>query len=273
MRKKALIIGNGYIGKRLQDALDCPISDKRISCYQDIAQELARYKPDVLINCIGKVGRNVDQCELDIDQTLSANTFVPLILAEAAVRHKVKLVHISSGCIFHYDYKKNIPITENRPPDFLDLFYSRSKIYSENALFALMKQFPFLVLRIRVPLDNIPDPRNLLTKLIGYRKAIDLPNSVTYIPDFLQAVKHLIMRKCNGVYNVVNRGALCYPDLLDEYRKYFPEFQYEKVKFKSLGLVRTNLVLSCRKLESTGFKMRQIKAVLPECVREYVHGA
>jgi 3,5-epimerase/4-reductase len=270
MKNKILICGKGFIGSRLQQGLNCEISDKRIHSYKDAEGEIMRFKPEIIINCIGHIGANVDECENDMDKTLQANTFVPIIMAEAALRNNVRLIHISSGCIYHYDFSQDAPITEDALPDFTELYYSRAKIYSEQALFALSKKYQILIARIRVPLDDRPHPRNILTKLIHYKKVIDIPNSITYIPDFIEALKHLIKKNAAGIYNVVNKGALRYPQLLEVYKKYSPDFKYRIVGFKKLNLIRTNLVLSTRKLESTGFKIRGIKEVLEECVKGYI---
>jgi len=270
MNPEILIFGKGFIGKRLQEALGCAISDKKIYRLADAERELKRFQPKIIINCVGHIGRNVDDCELDKDLTLSANVFAPIILAEAALRHDKRLVHISSGCIFDYDYAANAPITENSEPNFFELFYSRSKIYAEKAIAALCQKYPVLIVRIRVPLDNRPDPRNLLDKLISYKLAIGLPNSVTYIPDFIEGLKHLLKIKASGIYNLACRGALYYPDLLEIYKKYVPSFQYQTVKFNKLKLTRTNLILSTKKLEDSGFRVRKIDDVLEECVKGYL---
>ncbi|MDI6759157.1 MAG: sugar nucleotide-binding protein [Candidatus Omnitrophota bacterium] len=60
------------------------------------------------------MGPSVDYCDQDKDKTLMANAFVPLILAEVALRNNIKLVYISSGCIFNYDYAKDKPIDEEK---------------------------------------------------------------------------------------------------------------------------------------------------------------
>ena len=270
MSDKILILGKGYVGSRLQEELGCAISEKKIQSYQDADAEIKKFKPDILINCIGHVGRNVDECEQDIDRSLMVNSFIPLILAEAAIRNNTRFVHISSGCIYHYDYGLDKPITEDKTPDFFELFYSRTKIYSEQPLANLSSKYPILVVRIRVPLDGRPHPRNLLTKLISYKKVINAPNSVTYMPDFVAALKHLIKIKAHGVYNVVNKGPLVYAQLMDAYKRHKPDFDYEVMDYLALKSARTNLVLSVDKLEQTGFKMRGIKEVLEECVVEYI---
>lgn len=270
MRGKILIFGKGFIGNRIREYLKCDISGRRIFSYRDAQKEIKRFKPDVIINCIGHTGRNVDDCEKDIDKTLLANTFVPVILAEAALRNNIRFVHISSGCIYHYDYHKDHPVPESKAPDFFDLFYSRSKIYAEEALDVLSQAYPILILRLRIPLDGRPHPRNILTKLLKYKKIIDIPNSITYLPDFLKALKHLIKIRANGIYNIANKGKLRYPELLEAYKKYMPRCKYETTDNAGLRLLRTNLLLSGRKLSNSGFLMPNIHEVLEECVQEYL---
>ena len=271
MKNRILILGKGFIGKRLQEELSCGVSTRRISTFSDISSQIQRYRPKILINCIGHTGAgNVDGCELALDKTLQANTYIPILLAEAAYRHKIKLVHLSSGCIFHYDYRRQRPITESPIPDYYDLYYSRSKIYAENVLRELSRQCNILIVRLRIPLDKRPHPKNLLTKLISYQRVIDVPNSVTYIPDFIRALKHLIKIDARGIYNIVAKGGLRYPELLDVYRKYVPSFRYKVIDLKQLRLMRTNLILSTRKLERSGFKVRTVNEILEECVQEYL---
>ena len=270
MKDKILILGRGYLGNRLQEELDCEISNRKIYSFEDAEEECKRYNPDIIINCIGFVGDNVDECEKNINNTLIANTFIPIILAEVCLRNNIRLIHIGSGCIYHYEYSKDPPIAEDKTPDFFELFYSRTKIYSDQALAVLSKKYPILITRIRVPLDNRPHPRNLLTKLIKYKRIIDIPNSITYIPDFINALKHLIKINAKGIYNVVNKNSLKYPELTEVYKKYNPDFKYEVIDFKKLNAVRTNLILSTEKLEKSGFKVRDIHEVLEECVKEYI---
>jgi len=265
-----LILGEGYIGTRLSEGLNCQITGEKIYSFKDAKNLISKFNPKIIINCMGHVGSNVDECERDIDKTLFTNSYLPVVIGEVALRKNILLVHISSGCIFHYDYAKDPPLDETKEPDFFELFYSRTKIYSDHALRDLSKKYPVLIVRIRVPLDNRPHPRNILTKLINYKKIIDLPNSVTYIPDFVLALRHLININATGVYNVVSKDPLSYPKLMAIYKSYAPSFNYHVIDFKTLNTVRTNLVLSTQKLEKSGFKVRNINDVMEECVREYV---
>lgn len=271
MKKRILIFGKGFIGERLQEELSCDISDVRIATFADITSQIQKYKPQILINCIGHTGAgNVDGCESALDKTLLANTYVPILLAEAAYRNKIKLVHLSSGCIFHYDYKHQKSIPETLIPDYYDLYYSRSKIYGELVLNEMAKRCNILIVRLRIPLDDRPSPKNIINKLVQYKTVIDIPNSVTYIPDFIKMLRHLIRVDARGIFNTVNKGGLKYPKLMAIYKKYVPDFEYSILPLKKLNLKRTNLILSTRKLEQTGFKVRHINNVLEECLKKYV---
>ncbi|MDD2689185.1 MAG: sugar nucleotide-binding protein [Candidatus Omnitrophica bacterium] len=270
MKNEILIFGKGYFGSRIKEDLGIEVSEKKISSLVDVEEEVKKYRPKVIINCIGFIGRNVDDCEMNKEKALFANAFLPVILGEVCLRNKIRLIHISTGCIYHYDYAKDSPIDEEKEPDFFELYYSRTKIYAEQVLRFLSKKCHILILRPRVPLDNRPNPKNLLTKLIATKKVITLPNSCTYIPDFIQALKHLIKIEAQGIYNVVNKNPLSYPDLMEAYKKYVPGFEYQTIDFNKLNLIRTNIVLSTKKLEDTGFKARDIKDILEECVKEYV---
>lgn len=272
MKDKILILGQGFIGRRLKNALNCDASNKKIFSLKEAEEEIKKYRPRIIINCIGSTGKNnVDDCEFEKDKVLFSNTFLPIILAEAAFRNKIKLIHISSGCIYHFNYSQDKPIREEQTPNFFDLFYSRTKIYSEKALENLSNKADILTTRIRIPLDNRPHPKNLLDKLIKYKTVIDVPNSITYIPDFIEALKHLIKIKARGTYNIVNKNGLRYPVLLDVYKKYVPDFDYQIIDWKKLGLVRTNLVMSTQKLSKSGFRVRKIEDVLEECVSSYIN--
>ena len=47
------------------------------------------------------------------------------------------------------------------------------------------------VCRLRIPFNNISNPKNYITKLINYDKLLDATNSLTNIDDFLNACFYL----------------------------------------------------------------------------------
>jgi len=66
-----LVLGKGFMGQKIADFFGCDISPDRILSLADAQAVIGRYKPSVLINCIGYTGAsNVDDCEIDKDKTL-----------------------------------------------------------------------------------------------------------------------------------------------------------------------------------------------------------
>jgi len=267
--RKIGIIGSGYIGNRIYKELGAELLNEHIYTLGDCYKFLDKYS--IIINTAGYIGKNnVDECELNRQKTLSSNVFLPIILGEYCLRTGKKLIHIGSGCVYYFDEIKQSPITEIDEPDYYKLYYSRTKVYAEKVLKYIAKKANILILRIRIPLDYISHPKNILNKLIKYKSVIDAKNSVTYIPDMILAIKHLIINDKKGIYNLVNKGALYYPDLMNEYKKYNTNFEFTIMRTEDLLLDRTNLLMNTKKLEKTGFKIREIKDIIPECVRKYV---
>lgn len=267
----ALIFGNGFVAGKFKDSLDnATISKADISDRQAVTAEIQRIKPDVVINCAGKTGKpNVDWCEDHKAETFNSNTIGPLVLAHACSQLNTYMVHIGSGCIYTGD-KDGKGYSEEDAPNFFGSFYSKTKIWSEQALTA----FPVLQLRLRMPVDNTPGPRNLITKIIRYPKIISIPNSVSILDDFIYAAKKLIEKKKTGIYNVTNPGAITNAEILELYKEIIePKHKYEIISIEELSKLtkaqRSNCVLNTKKLESEGIKLTPIKEAIKKTLLKY----
>lgn len=225
-----------------------------------VAAVLDSEKPDVVINCAGKTGRpNVDWCEDHKEETIHANVLGPLVLNEECLKRGIYWVHMSSGCMYEGD-KGGRGFTEDDIPNFTGSFYSRSKIWSDQ----ILKEFPVLILRIRMPFDNTDHSRSLITKIRKYSKVLDVENSLTYLPDFLDAAKILIERKKTGIYNIVNPGVISPYAVMSLYKEIIdPAHVIEKLSLEHLSDVvkagRSNCLLSIEKLEAEGIFMRPVE--------------
>lgn len=286
---KYLIFGNGYLGNKFHDYF---ISEREKSILleekicnttieKDIKYLIKEYQPEVVINCIGKVGRpNADWCESHKVDTFFSNVTVPTFMAEICESENIYMVHMGSGCIYDtypefpnpnlyndiYQYK------EDDNPNFKGLWYSKTKIYCEQ----ILKRYNnVLQLRLRMPFDNKSSRRNLITKLIGYREVLgDEKNSITYIPDLMEVSKILINRKKTGIYNVVNKGGITHREILQMYKEIVdPNFHMPifitKDKLKEIVVDRTNCILSTQKLESEGIDIRNVKDAVKICLENY----
>lgn len=268
MADRILIFGNGWLGNKLAKALGGQISFEDITRRDRVIEALDEGKPTVVVNAAGKTGRpNVDSCESDPAGTMAVNVAGPVILARECVARGIFLVHLGSGCIYN-GWKKDY--SEEDPPNFFGSVYSRSKILAEEAL----KGLNVLQLRLRMPFEGEPGPRNLITKLSKYSRVINIPNSLTYIPDFVEVARQLIERRATGIWNVVNAGSLTHPEILSRYRELVdPDHRFEEMSLEELSKVttagRSNCVLSTSKLKAAGIKMRSAKEALEEALRKY----
>lgn len=268
MPDRILIFGNGWLGNKLAKALGGRISFEDITRCDRVIEALYGGNPTVVVNAAGKTGRpNVDSCESDPAGTMAVNVAGPIILARECVARGIFLVHLGSGCIYN-GWKKDY--REEDPPNFFGSVYSRSKILAEEAL----KGLNALQLRLRMPFEGEPGPRNLITKLSKYPRVINIPNSLTYIPDFIDIARQLIERRAVGVWNVVNAGTLTHPEILERYRALVdPGLKFEEMSLEELSKVttagRSNCVLSTEKLKAAGIKVRPVKEAMEEALTRY----
>jgi len=262
-----LIFGSkGYLGGYFKQLYpDALTPDAHIEDNVAVAKALEDGKPDVVINCAGKTGRpNVDWCEDHKMETVQSNVRGPLALLEECGKRGIYWVHLGSGCIYQGD-NDGKGYTEDDPPNFDGSFYSRTKSWTDQ----ILHDFPVLNLRLRMPFDGTDSPRNLLKKLSGYERVLDVQNSLTYLPDFLGAAKHLIAKKALGTFNIVNTGSIAPYGIMEMYRELVdPKHQFERLTLEELPSVtkaaRSNCILSNAKLRRAGFAMRDVRETLRE---------
>lgn len=232
-----------------------------------VARALDEVKPDIVINAAGKTGvPNVDWCEDHKLETIHSNVTGPFVLLEECGKRGIYWVHLSSGCVYLGD-NGGKGFSEDDPPNFGGSFYSRTKAWSE----AVLREFPVLILRLRMPFDKAPHPRNLLNKLKEYTHILDAQNSITYLPDFLAAAERLIAKKRTGIYNMVNAGSISPYHIMELYREIVdPSHPFERLDLKDLpGRVkagRSTCVLTTKKLEGEGIAVRPIEDAVREAL-------
>jgi len=181
----------------------------------------------------------------------------------------VFFAHVGSGCVYDGD-NGGAGYGEDDPPNFFGSYYSRTKLWSEQAL----RELPVLLLRLRMPIDGMPGPRNLITKLAGYGKVISIPNSVSVLDDFLPAAIELVRRRRTGIYNLTNPGAIVHPRILELYREIVdPSLVFETISMENLGgrvkTGRSNCVLSTVKIEREGIRLRPVEEAVRSAMVEY----
>jgi 3,5-epimerase/4-reductase len=281
---KICTIGNGFVAEHLNYE---KINVRLDIDLKQINNVLDQYKPDVLINCIGKTGRpNIDWCENNKEITTSTNTILPVLLAEACVQKKIHLIHIGSGCIF-FGKSPNIEswcnLDESSTPYEVDCgwkeddfanpksHYSKTK-YACDLLLGNMEGIT--TLRIRMPISTLNSPRNLINKLRGYSQIIDLPNSVTFMNDLVRCIDWVAKERPSGIFHVTNPRPLTAAQIMREYKKYVHTHQFKIISEEELDKLtmakRSNCILDTRKLNKAGFHMSYSEEALERCMKAYI---
>lgn len=242
----------------------------RIKNYVDIIKIIDDEKPDVIINCIGRTGYpNVDWCEYHQKETFEGNVNIPKLLAEHLYARGIYWTHLSSGCVYAGDNNEK-GFSEEDKPNFDKSIYSASKIAGEKVL----KKFDnILIARLRIPFEGNPNNKNAITKITHYKRIINIKNSMSYVPNFIEATLKLIKLKQIGKFNITNPGSINHKEILDLYKAIVdPEFEYtimsEKELLKEVKAPRSNCILNTSKLEKF-IKLPSIKEAIIMALMRY----
>src|SRR3989338_5899356 len=272
---KILIFGNGYVGKRCHEAWPGSVLlEKRIHSKESALEELRRVQPDVVLNAAGiKWKPNVDWCEDHPLETMRGNVLMPLHLADACAEMHTHLLHIGSGCIFYGD----APHTDKAwcENDFGNpsAVYSRSKWAADLVLSTLPNT---AIARIRMPLDWMPNPGNLIDKLASYSKVIDVENSVTVVDDMVHVFYELLEKRATGIFHVTNPGTIKHREILRLYKDIVNSSHtcewIENDALVAQGLAtkgRSNNKLFSERLSAVGISMRPVQEALLDTMNKY----
>ena len=269
--QKIIVFGEGFLGIRLRDYLGCMSTKLNPLNVENLKEFLDKEKPDIVINAIGKTGRpNIDWCEDNKQATIESNTIVAANLCIECSKRNIYFVHLGSGCIYYGDNNGSGFTEEDEPNFYESQFYAKTKILSEK----ILKEFPSLILRIRMPIDDKSHSRNLIDKLLNYEKVIDIQNSMTTIPHMLKAIKILIEKRKTGIYNLVNPGTISAEEIMNLYKELIdPNHHFIKLSIEGLDLItkgkRSNCILNTNKLKSEGIFLPEIHDAVKECLLKY----
>jgi len=200
-----------------------------------------QFKPTHVLNAAGVTGRpNVDWCETHKLETIRANVLGTLTLADVAHLAGVHCTVFATGCIFAYDdahpLGSGVGFKEGDTPNFTGSYYSFTKALTES----LLAQFPStLVLRVRMPIvGDLTYPRNFITKILTYNKIVDIPNSMTVLPDLLPHALAMARRRVSGIMNFTNPGAISHNQIMELYKEFVdPELTWSNFSLEEQAKV------------------------------------
>lgn len=166
---------------------------------EGIATIIGRLKPDVVVNCIGIVKQR-DQAKEAI-ASIRINALFPQLLARICRDNDIRLIQISTDCVFSGNRGA---YTESDNPDPVDL-YGRSKLLGE------VTENGCITLRLSIIGWELGSKQGLLewfasqrnTQITGYRRAIYTGLSTTTAAGL---IRDLIERwpDLEGIYHVAS---------------------------------------------------------------------
>ena len=287
-----LLGGSGYVGHAYQALLTrkgIPFRNLRRAevNYADrstLTELLRREKPEFLINAAGYTGKpNVDACELHKSECLDGNAVLPGTIALACADAGIPWGHVSSGCIYTGARPDGSGFTETDTPNFSFRtnncsFYSGTKALGEEVLAGKPDVY---VWRLRIPFNEVDNPRNYLTKLMRYATLLEATNSISQLDEFVAATFACWEKRVPfGTYNVTNPGQITTHEVVELIRKAgvsnknFVFFKDEAdFMSKAAKTPRSNCVMNSSKLASVGIRMTEVHEAVERDLRRWVRAA
>ncbi|KAH9577676.1 NAD-dependent epimerase/dehydratase [Trypanosoma melophagium] len=195
-----------------------------------VQQELTEVKPDRVVSFIGRT-RGGDYLTIDyleqpgkLIENMRDNLWAPIVLAQICAQQGIHFTYLGTGCIFHYDetthtISNGMGFTETDNPNFFGSSYSTVKGYTDR-LMHLLFATTALNARIRMPISSDDSPYNFITKVVNYEKVVNIPNSMTVLPEMLPILMKMSIAKVTGTINLTNPGVISHNELLELYKKH-----------------------------------------------------
>jgi len=283
-----LLGGSGYVGTAFQNFF----LTKRIAYRSlrrtevdytnstELENVLRKLCPVIVINAAGYTGKpNLDACEAHQAECLLGNSVLPGVIRAACERLRIPWAHISSGCIYTGAHPDGRGFTEEDQPNF-DFrhnncsFYSGSKALGEEVLRGAESCY---IWRLRIPFNQVDNPRNYLTKLMCYERLLDARNSLSQLDEVVRTIWQCWEQRVPfGTYNVTNPGSVTTREVVELIqqsgvcRKPFKFFSNE-AEFRRVAVItpRSNCVLDTTKLQRTGIVMTEVHDAIAAALRRW----
>lgn len=266
---KFLVWGyKGWIGGQVMECIrnlghEAIGAQSRADNEVDVAAELEKVKPD---RAISLIGRTRGGCFTTIDyleqkgkliENARDNMWGPMVLAFMCTKQGVHLTYMGTGCIFHYDQEEfklgnGNGFKETSDPNFFGSAYSTMKGFTDR-LMRMMFNETVLNVRIRMPITPDDSPYNFITKIVNYDKVVNIPNSMTVLPQLIPVMIDLSVKKTPGTINLTHPGAISHNEVLELYKKHVdPTYTYSNFTIEEQDKIllsgRSNNLLDASKL-------------------------
>jgi dTDP-4-dehydrorhamnose reductase len=276
MKEKILIFGNGQIGNFYRQYFDEIGWEAEIAKGVDITGKeqvgtaVEDLSPSVVINAAAKT--NLEWCQENKLEAFEVNVLGADKIAQVCDEQGVKLVHLSSGCIFESKTADDAK-SEDSEPNPLS-YYSWTKVWAENLIkWNKSPDFKYLILRPRQPVSARVNHKNMLVKMLTFTKFVDTPNSGTVLEDLMEWTRSLLESQASGIYHVANPGWTTPYKIGLLLKKYInPAMDIEQISKDELDKLtpstRVDTVLDVDKLRSLGIEPTTYEERLEEVIQK-----
>lgn len=197
---RVLIVGAGHLGHAIYTSVSDYCDAALLTLRLADCTSLAGYTHAV--NAAGKT--DLAWCEANPGEALRANTIDAIHFARVVWASGARLIHLSSGCVWDGPYRVDGEPFGPEDPPTPTCIYAWTKALCDVELAVEAPRRGWSSLRLRQPFGSSDSPRNLLTKLLGYEKLLDTPNSMTSVPTVCATVRHLIEHDLSPLWGRVS---------------------------------------------------------------------
>jgi 3,5-epimerase/4-reductase len=259
---KWLVFGsNGWIGSMCVELLESQGEEvvhgtSRADNDKLVREELINVNPDRVLCLVGRThGEGISTIDYlenptKLVENIKDNLYAPIQLALQCNKMGIHMTYLGTGCIFTYqETSPGNGYTEDDIPDFFGSNYSIVKGFTDR----LFHHIPVLNIRIRMPIIGEAHGRNFITKIVGYEKVVNIPNSMTVLPELLPLMIDMAKNKVVDTVNLTNPGPITHNEVLALYKKHVdPEYTWknftEEEQDTILKSKRSNNTLNTDKL-------------------------
>lgn len=289
---KWLVFGcRGWIGSKIVDEIeDVNPSDTvihyphRVLSYKDV-EPIRRFIEDHqitrVLDCLGKTSGpgqpNIDYLKGRLAENLQNNLLAHIVIMQACARATRFGLHLSvlgTGCIYDQGVFEDDDL-----PNYDGSEYSAVKGVLDQMIHLYRSQVSICHFKIRMPIDNVPHPRNLITKLAGYKSVTFQTNSMSVLPDLVPIMVKFAIAGLEGNYNMVNRGSMTHEQIMKLYVRHVdPSHTFSLLspegESKILSQGRCNNVMTTDKTEHACQKLGipgpgKLDDLMNECLLHY----
>jgi hypothetical protein len=133
------------------------------------------------------------------------------------------------------------------------------------------------VWRLRIPFNNIDNPRNYLTKLLRYQRLLEATNSISQLEEFVASTFACWEKRVPfGTYNVTNPGQVTTHEVVDLIKKSGvsnKEFSFFKSEDEFMHVAaktpRSNCTMDSAKLAAVGITLTEVHEAVSRDLRNW----